>query len=450
MKTCWPWVIILLSPFEADFGALCGYLCVFEVVLFHLRRGLCQTCWTKSCYVVVEAGKVAEVPCTDSTTDMHPCFLFRLLQVSPEGLVIRLSILVLCFPLSQFVGHWTNILSCFLRSKVCLSKKELRTWCVNTWHFPNWLEPYFIQQGQETRSRQCTSASCAQLRCFAWFVLSLCSFIKGYIEGDMEEAEKTEWSKNFASQLLGGRHLKLSTVLKSFIVLREARTFDSRRKERVPERPLFWYLLIIPLFSRTAFFAGSVGVEKCGARKQISKPFGGLDGVAISSDAFFPFRDSIDHATRWHWPTPCYAFDILMLKKWQGPRMESLHKLIELRQVGCEVCRSTWWISGRRWGDRSLQHLWHGKEPRDLWWRLASDVHGEESKEKSQSLTVWIVSELCLLAQSSGHGLHKVETFPPLSKMPDRFLLVTVSALGSKSIWWTGSRKRKYVHVQHL
>ena len=24
----------------------------------------------------------------------------------------------------------------------------------------------------------------------------------------------------------------------------------------------------------------------------------GLDGVAISSDAFFPFRDSIDHATR--------------------------------------------------------------------------------------------------------------------------------------------------------
>lgn len=27
----------------------------------------------------------------------------------------------------------------------------------------------------------------------------------------------------------------------------------------------------------------------------------GLDGVAISSDAFFPFRDSIDHATRSGW-----------------------------------------------------------------------------------------------------------------------------------------------------
>lgn len=59
-----------------------------------------------------------------------------------------------------------------------------------------------------------------------------------YIEGDMEAAEKTEWLKNF---------------------------------DAAPE----------PLTAE----------EKSSFLK-------GLDGVAISSDAFFPFRDSIDHATR--------------------------------------------------------------------------------------------------------------------------------------------------------
>lgn len=59
-----------------------------------------------------------------------------------------------------------------------------------------------------------------------------------YIEGDMEEAEKTEWLKNFDAPP-------------------EALTTEEK----------------------SAFLKG-------------------LDGVAISSDAFFPFRDSIDHATR--------------------------------------------------------------------------------------------------------------------------------------------------------
>lgn len=59
-----------------------------------------------------------------------------------------------------------------------------------------------------------------------------------YIEGDMEQAEKTEWLKSF---------------------------------DTAPE----------PLSTE----------EKSSFLK-------GLDGVSISSDAFFPFRDSIDHATR--------------------------------------------------------------------------------------------------------------------------------------------------------
>ncbi|CAK9015745.1 unnamed protein product [Durusdinium trenchii] len=59
-----------------------------------------------------------------------------------------------------------------------------------------------------------------------------------YIEGDMEDAEKTEWLKNFNS----------------------------------PPEPL-------TAEDKSTFLKG-------------------LDGVAISSDAFFPFRDSIDHATR--------------------------------------------------------------------------------------------------------------------------------------------------------
>merc|ERR1719517_235154 len=59
-----------------------------------------------------------------------------------------------------------------------------------------------------------------------------------YIEGDMQEAELTEWQKNFDVQ---------------------------------PE----------PL----------TAAEK-------EEFLGSLDGVAISSDAFFPFRDSIDHASK--------------------------------------------------------------------------------------------------------------------------------------------------------
>ncbi|OLQ14515.1 Bifunctional purine biosynthesis protein PURH [Symbiodinium microadriaticum] len=59
-----------------------------------------------------------------------------------------------------------------------------------------------------------------------------------YIEGDMEEAERTEWLKNFDA----------------------------------PPEPL--------------------------SAEEKSTFLKGLDDVAISSDAFFPFRDSIDHATR--------------------------------------------------------------------------------------------------------------------------------------------------------
>mmetsp|Transcript_40576 Transcript_40576/g.88700 ORF Transcript_40576/g.88700 Transcript_40576/m.88700 type:complete len:153 (+) Transcript_40576:2-460(+) len=59
-----------------------------------------------------------------------------------------------------------------------------------------------------------------------------------YIEGDMAEAERVEWEKNFDSP---------------------PDALTSQEKEE--------------------FVAG-------------------LDGVAISSDAFFPFRDSIDHASK--------------------------------------------------------------------------------------------------------------------------------------------------------
>ena len=105
------------------------------------------------------------------------------------------------------------------------------------------------------------------------------------------------------------------------------------------EKSSFLKGILVRLKRSHSFFENHGCLIELGERICVATVLGeailGLDGVAISSDAFFPFRDSIDHATR------SGQLATLCLWLWWQHSAE----------VGREVRGPTWWFSGRCRGD---------------------------------------------------------------------------------------------------
>ena len=104
------------------------------------------------------------------------------------------------------------------------------------------------------------------------------------------------------------------------------------------EKSSFLKGILVRLNSSHRFFENHGCLIELGERicvATVGEAILGLDGVAISSDAFFPFRDSIDHATRsGQLATGCV---------FGGGS--------HVAEVGREVRGPAWWFSGRCRGD---------------------------------------------------------------------------------------------------